>query len=79
MKTGRTLTPRTHLSKDNPDFESVWLNLRTKMVKNYLLCCAYRHPNSAIDTLSDYLQDILSNPAVSSKKIFILGNFILSD
>ena len=40
-----------------------------------MLCCAYRHPKSAIDTFSDYLQEILSNSAVSNKQIFILGDF----
>ena len=39
------------------------------------MCCTYRHPNSAIDTFCDYLQEILSNPAVSNKQIFILDDF----
>ena len=63
------------LSKDNPDFESVWVEIENNNGKNYLLCCAYRHPNSAIDTFSDYLQEILSNPAVSNKQIFIFVDF----
>ena len=77
MKTGLTPTPRLDLSKGNADFESVWVEVENRNGKNYLLCCAYRHPNSAIDTFSDYLQEILSNSAVSNKQIFILGDFIL--
>ena len=75
VKTGLTPTPRPDLSKDNPDFESVWVEIENNNGKNYLLCCTYRHPNSAIDTFCDYLQEILSNPAVSNKQIFILGDF----
>ena len=37
----------------------------------------YRHPNSNPDNLSTYLQKVLSNPAVSSKQIFLLGDFNL--
>ena len=75
VKTGLTPTPRPDLSKDNPDFESVWVEIENNNGKHYLLCCTYRHPNSAIDTFCDYLQEILSNPAVSNKQIFILGDF----
>ena len=65
MKTGLTPTPRPDLSKDNPNFESVWVEIEENNGKNYLLCCTYGHCNSAIDTFNDYLQEILSNPAVS--------------
>ena len=43
--------------------------------KNFLFCCLYRHPNSNPDNLSIYLQEVLSNPAVSNKQIFLLGDF----
>ena len=75
VKTGLTPTPRLDLSKGNADFESVWVEVENRNGKNYLLCCAYRHPNSAFDTFSDYLQEILSSSAVSNKQIFILGDF----
>ena len=46
-----------------------------KKGKNHLFCCVYRHPSSDLDSFSEYLQGILSNPAVSNKHIFILGDF----
>ena len=40
-----------------------------------MLCCVYRHPNSSIDTFSEYLHELFSNPAVCNKQVFILGDF----
>ena len=45
--------------------------------KNFLFCCFYRHPNSNPDNLSAYLQEVLSNPAVSNKQIFLHRDFNL--
>ena len=45
--------------------------------KNFLFCCLYRHPNSSPDNLSTYLQEVLSNPVVSNKQIFLLRDFNL--
>ena len=42
VKTGLTQTPRPDLSKDNPDFESVWVEIENNSGKNYM-CCTYRH------------------------------------
>ena len=35
----------------------------------------YRHPSSDLGNFGDYLHEILSNPAVSNKQVFILGDF----
>ena len=75
MKSGLTLIPRADLCKDSKDFESVWVEVENKDSKNYLFCFAYRHPSSTIDTFTEYLQDILSNSAVSNKQVSILGDF----
>ena len=75
MKSGLTPVPRPDLSKDSTDFESVWVEVENKSGKNYLLCCVYRHPNSSIDTFSEYLHELFSNPAVCNKQVFILGDF----
>ena len=74
VKSGRPPIPRPDLERDSPDFESVGVEVENKNGKNYLFCCAYCHPNSVIDTFSEYLQDILSNPAVCNKQVFILGD-----
>ena len=75
VKSGLTLISRPDLSKDSTDFESVWLEIENKSGQNYLFCCAYRHPSTSIDSFSEYLQEVLSNPAVYSKLVFILGDF----
>ena len=75
MKSGLTPIPRPDLERDSTDFESVWVEVEDKNGKNYSFCCAYRHPSSVIDTFNEYLQAILSNPAVRNKQVFILGDF----
>ena len=70
--------PRPDLGKDSIDFEAVWVEVDNKTEKNYLFCCAYRHPNSSICTSNDYLQEILSLPSVCSTQMFILGDFTIN-
>jgi len=43
-----------------------------KSGENYFACHAYHHPNSDIETFTDYLQGSLSTPAILNKKVFIL-------
>ena len=74
VKSGLAPTPRPDLGKDSTSFESVWVEVENKKGKNHLFCCVYRHPSSDLDSFSEYLQGILSNPAVSNKQIFILGD-----
>ena len=68
-------THRPDLSKDGTDFESLWIEANNKNGKDYLFCCAYRHPNLQIDNLNECLQQVLSNPAILNKQVFILGDF----
>ena len=75
VKSGLSPTLRPDLSKDSADFETVWVEVENKKGKNYLFCCAYRHPNTNLDSFSDYLQEILSSSTVSNKQTFILGDF----
>ena len=67
--------PRTDLDKDSNEFETVWVEVENSKGSNYLFFCTYCHPNSAVDTLTEYLQEVLSNPAVFNKQVFILGDF----
>ena len=75
VKSGLTPIPRPDLGKDSIDFESVWVEVENRNGKNYLFCCAYRHPSSDIDPFCEYLQETMSNPAVFNKQVCILGDF----
>ena len=75
VKSGLTPIPRPDLGKESTDFESVWVEDENNDGKNYLFCCTYRHPSSAIDTFYEYLQEILSTQDVFNKQVFILGDF----
>ncbi|XP_065069503.1 uncharacterized protein LOC135694613 [Rhopilema esculentum] len=72
-----TLDRRYDLNKDSADYEAVWVEVENVTEKNFLFCYLYRHPNSNPVNLSTYLQEVLSNPAVSNKQIFLLGDFNL--
>ena len=51
------------------------LKLKTnKYDKNFLICCVYRHPRSAIDNLTSHFQNVLSKLS-SNKLVFIMGDF----
>ena len=43
--------------------------------KNYLICCLYRRPSSDFYAFNDYLNELLSFPAVSHTHVFILNDF----
>ena len=75
VKSGLTPIPRPDLSKDSTDFEIVWVEVENNNGKNYLFCCAYRHPSSDIENFTEYLQVTLSQPSVLNKQVFILGDF----
>ena len=75
MKSGLTLIPRPDFIKDSTDFESIWVEIENSNGRNFLFCCAYRHPSTSFDTFNEYLQEVLSNRAVSNNQVFILGNF----
>ena len=75
VKSGLNPILRPDLCKDSTDFECVWVEIENSNGKNYLFCCAYRHPSSSFDSFSEYLQEVLSNQAVFNKQVFILGDF----
>ena len=75
VKSGLTPIPRPDLSKGSTDFETVWVEVENNNVKNYLFCCAYRHPSSDIENFTEYLQVTLSQPSLLNKQVFILGDF----
>ena len=39
-----------------------------------MICCAYCHPSTDIEQVTEYIQTLLSIPTVSSKYIFVLGD-----
>ena len=60
IKDSLTSNPRTDLDSCTDDFETVWVEIEAKNDKNFLTCCVYRHPCSAIDNLISHFQNLLS-------------------
>ena len=74
IKDSLTSNPRTDLDSCTDDFETIWVEIETKKDKNFLICCVYRHPSSAIDNLTSHFQNVL--PKISPNKlVFIMGDF----
>ena len=65
-------TSRTDLGMDSTNFEAVWVEVENKNGRIYLFCCLYRHPISYLDNVNEYLQEILSNPAVKNKSLSLV-------
>ena len=55
------------------EYETIWVEVENRNDKNFLFCCAYRHPNSSIDLFTSHLQSIL--PKLLNKQVFIMGDF----
>ena len=64
---------RNDLNSSCESFETIWVEIEIKNDKNLLLCCAYRHPSSPIENLTNCLLNTL--PKVVNKRVFILGDF----
>ena len=75
IKTRLGPIPRPELDSNSDDYETVWVEIDNSKDKNFLICCAYRHPNTDIELFTEYLQRSLSNPSVANKHVFILGDF----
>ena len=74
IKDSLTSNPRTDLDSFTDDFETVWVEIENKNDNNFLICCVYRHPSSAIDNLTSHFQNLLSK-IFSKKLVFIMGDF----
>ena len=64
---------RNDLNSNCENFETICVEIELKNEKNLLICCAYRHPNSAIENFTNHLLNILSK--VVNKRVFIMGDF----
>ena len=75
VKTHLALVPRSDLNSESDEYETVWCEIENSKDKNILICCTYHHPSIEIENCTEYIQRMLSNPTVSNKHVFILGNF----
>ena len=66
---------RNDLKSSCESFETIWVEIEINNDKNLLLCCAYRHPTSAIENLTNYVVNTL--PKAVNKRVFIMGDVIM--
>ena len=71
----KNLVGVNELNSISDEYETIWAEVETYREKNILICCAYRHPSTEIEHFTEYIQRALSNPTVTTKQVFILGDF----
>ena len=74
IKDSLTSNSRTDLDSCTNDFETIWVEIENKNDRNFLICCVYRHPSSAVDNLTSHFQNLLSKIS-SNKLVFIMADF----
>ena len=75
IKSSLDPVPRPDLNSISDEYETMWAEVETYREKNILICCAYHHPSTEIEHFTEYIQRTLSNPTVTTKQVFILGDF----
>ena len=73
VKTSLASSTREDFNFKCDGFETMWVEIKNKSIKNLLFCCIYRHPRSKINTLILHLKMIF--PKLINKQVFIMGDF----
>ena len=73
VKTSLLSSKHDDLSIKCDGFETVWVEVKNRGIKNFLFFCIYRHPRSDINTLLLHFSMIL--PQLINKQVCIMGDF----
>ena len=66
---------RDDLCKLDDCFEAVWIEIKNSKGKNSLCGCIYRHPNTDVTNLMQYLEATFSLIDKKKYNIFLMGDF----
>ena len=66
---------RTDLKINNPEFESMWIEIKNKKSKNIVIGCLYRHPHNNHVEFFQYLDGCLDKLAKENKELYLCGDF----
>ena len=76
LKDNYNAIEREDLKSDNPEYEAVWIEIKTKKSKNIILSCIYRHPHiTNIDDFNTYMTTCLEKLNKENKETYISGDF----
>ena len=64
---------RTCIATD--EFEVLWVEIKNKKGKNFLIGCAYRHPNTDSLNFIEYIETTLAKIHKNKYEIFLMGDF----
>ena len=57
------------------EFEVLWVEIKNKKGKNFLIGCAYRHPNTDPINFIEYIETTLAKIHKNKYEIFFMGDF----
>ena len=57
------------------EFEVLWVEIKNKKGKNFLIGCAYRHPNTDPINFIEYIETTLAKIHKNKYDIFFMGDF----
>ena len=57
------------------EFESIWVEMKNKRGKNFLCGSIYRHPNTDISHVIEYMEATLSKINKNKCNVFLMGDF----
>ena len=63
------------LKKIDDCFEAVWVEINVDKAKNIICGCIYRHPNSDIQVLENYINKCLTKISKENKECYLSGDF----
>ena len=59
---------------ESPDLESIWIEIKIKHTKSFLVCSVYRPPSSTADW-SDIFSSQIERSLASNNEIYLMGDF----
>ena len=66
---------RDDLKKIDDCFEVIWVEINVEKAKNIICGCVYRHPNSDIQVLENYINKCLTKISKENKECYLSGDF----
>ena len=78
MKNGIEAHERLDLNSCTDEYESIWIELVNKRLKNVIIACTYRHlHNKNINEFTTYMTKCINKLNKEKKEVYVTGDFNL--
>ena len=66
---------REEVNVTENEFECICIEVKNSKSQNILCCCAYRHPNTELQSFMDYIDKTLTKVSKEDKLILMIEDF----